>query len=49
MASPRPEGGNQRRHHLDAIRVSAILLLIPYHAARYIQKGLGEDRIVLPK
>lgn len=46
MASPRPEGGNQRRHHLDAIRVSAILLLIPYHAARYIQKGLGEDRIV---
>jgi fucose 4-O-acetylase-like acetyltransferase len=46
MASSRPEGGNQRRHHLDAIRVSAILLLIPYHAARYIQKGLGEDRVV---
>jgi fucose 4-O-acetylase-like acetyltransferase len=46
MGSPRPQGGNQRRHHLDAIRVSAILLLIPYHAARYIQKGLGEDRIV---
>ena len=39
-------GGTQRRHHLDAVRVSAILLLIPYHAARYIQKGLGEDRVV---
>ncbi len=46
MASSSPEGGIQRRHHLDAIRVSAILLLIPYHAARYIQKGLGEDRLV---
>jgi peptidoglycan/LPS O-acetylase OafA/YrhL len=41
-----PEGGSQRRHHLDAIRVSAILLLIPYHAARYIQKGDGDPRIV---
>jgi glucans biosynthesis protein C len=40
------EGGSQRRHHLDAIRVSAILLLIPYHAARYIQKGPGDVRIV---
>ena len=29
MASPRLEGGSQRRHYLDAIRVSAILLLIP--------------------
>ncbi len=46
MGSSPPEGGNQRRHHLDAIRVSAILLLIPYHAARYIQKGLGENRAV---
>jgi fucose 4-O-acetylase-like acetyltransferase len=46
MASHRPKGGNQRRHYLDAIRVSAILLLIPYHAARYVQKGFGEDRIV---
>jgi glucans biosynthesis protein C len=46
MASPLPEVGNQRRHHLDAIRVSAILLLIPYHAARYLQKGLSEDPIV---
>jgi fucose 4-O-acetylase-like acetyltransferase len=36
----------QRRHHLDAIRVSAILLLIPYHAARYIQKGKGGAEIV---
>ena len=45
VPSPR-QGGNQRRHYLDAIRVSAILLLIPYHAARYIQKGLGEDRAV---
>jgi len=36
----------QRRHHLDAIRVSAILLLIPYHAARYIQKGAGDNEIV---
>lgn len=41
-----PENGNQRSHHLDAIRVSAILLLIPYHAARYIQKGSGDSRIV---
>jgi glucan biosynthesis protein C len=40
------QGGNQRRHHLDAIRVSAILLLIPYHAARYLQKGSGDARIV---
>ncbi|HEX5593908.1 MAG TPA: acyltransferase family protein [Solirubrobacterales bacterium] len=38
--------GSQRRHHLDAIRVSAILLLIPYHAARYLQKGDGDPRIV---
>jgi glucans biosynthesis protein C len=38
--------GSQRRHHLDAIRVSAILLLIPYHAARYVQKGDGDPRIV---
>lgn len=37
---------SQRRHHLDAIRVSAILLLIPYHAARYLQKGDGDPRIV---
>jgi peptidoglycan/LPS O-acetylase OafA/YrhL len=41
-----PEKGSQRRHHLDAIRVSAILLLIPYHAARYVQKGDGDPRIV---
>jgi glucan biosynthesis protein C len=41
-----PENGSQRRHHLDAIRVSAILLLIPYHAARYIQKGSGDAKIV---
>jgi peptidoglycan/LPS O-acetylase OafA/YrhL len=40
------ENGSQRRHHLDAIRVSAILLLIPYHAARYMQKGDGDPRIV---
>jgi fucose 4-O-acetylase-like acetyltransferase len=40
------ENGSQRRHHLDAIRVSAILLLIPYHAARYVQKGDGDPRIV---
>lgn len=38
--------GSQRRHHLDAIRVSAILLLIPYHAARYLQKGNGDAEIV---
>ncbi|MFL5872984.1 MAG: acyltransferase family protein [Solirubrobacterales bacterium] len=38
--------GSQRSHHLDAIRVSAILLLIPYHAARYVQKGDGDPRIV---
>jgi fucose 4-O-acetylase-like acetyltransferase len=41
-----PEGGSRRRHHLDAIRVSAILLLIPYHAARYVQKGDGGGQIV---
>lgn len=35
-----------RSHHLDAIRVSAILLLIPYHAARYVQKGEGDAEIV---
>jgi fucose 4-O-acetylase-like acetyltransferase len=40
------EHGGQRSHHLDAIRVSAILLLIPYHAARYVQKGEGDPRIV---
>ena len=40
------EEGSQRSHHLDAIRVSAILLLIPYHAARYVQKGDGDPRIV---
>jgi peptidoglycan/LPS O-acetylase OafA/YrhL len=40
------ENGSGRRHHLDAIRVSAILLLIPYHAARYVQKGDGDPRIV---
>jgi len=40
------QDGDQRRHHLDAIRVSAILLLIPYHAARYLQKGSGDARIV---
>jgi fucose 4-O-acetylase-like acetyltransferase len=44
MVSSRSDGGSRRRHHLDAIRVSAILLLIPYHAARYLQKGLGADR-----
>ena len=38
--------GSGRRHHLDAIRVSAILLLIPYHAARYLQKGDADPRIV---
>jgi glucan biosynthesis protein C len=36
----------ERRHHLDAIRVSAILILIPYHAARYVQKGDGGAEIV---
>ncbi len=41
-----PRGASQRRHHLDAIRVSAILLLIPYHAARYVQKGDGGAEIV---
>lgn len=46
MASSRPARGRERRHHLDAIRVSAILLLIPYHAARYVQKGLGGNRAV---
>jgi glucans biosynthesis protein C len=40
------EDGGQRSYHLDAIRVSAILLLIPYHAARYVQKGEGDPRIV---
>ena len=40
------ESGSRRSHHLDAIRVSAILLLIPYHAARYVQKGDGDPRIV---
>ncbi|HET7119793.1 MAG TPA: acyltransferase family protein [Solirubrobacterales bacterium] len=40
------ENGSQRRHHLDAIRVSAILLLIPYHAARYVQKGNNDSRVV---
>jgi glucans biosynthesis protein C len=40
------ENVSQRRHHLDAIRVSAILLLIPYHAARYVQKGDGGAEIV---
>lgn len=44
--STEAENGGQRRHHLDAIRVSAILLLIPYHAARYVQKGDGDPRIV---
>lgn len=38
--------GSQRSHHLDAIRVSAILLLIPYHAARYVQKGSGGAEVV---
>lgn len=28
----------QRLHHLDALRASAILLLIPYHGARFIYK-----------
>jgi fucose 4-O-acetylase-like acetyltransferase len=37
--------GGQRHHHVDAIRVSAILLLIPYHAARYVQKGFGGSRV----
>lgn len=41
-----PQGVSQRRHHLDAIRVSAILLLIPYHAARYVQKGDGGAEFV---
>ncbi|HYH54339.1 MAG TPA: acyltransferase family protein [Solirubrobacterales bacterium] len=40
------ETGSQRSHHLDAIRVSAILLLIPYHAARYVQKGETDSEIV---
>ena len=43
---PSPGRRPERRHYLDAIRVSAILLLIPYHAARYVQKGFGEDRVV---
>ncbi len=46
LAPPSPDRRPQRRHYLDAIRVSAILLLIPYHAARYVQKGFGEDRVV---
>lgn len=46
MASTGPADGSRRHHHLDAIRVSAILLLIPYHAARYLQKGLGGNRAV---
>lgn len=36
----------QRKHHIDALRVSAILLLIPYHAARYVQKGTTDSPIV---
>ena len=36
----------QRHHHLDALRLSAILLLIPYHAARYIQKGRFDSPIL---
>lgn len=35
-----------RLHHLDAIRVSAILLLIPYHGARFLQKGKTDTRLV---
>ncbi len=35
-----------RLHHLDAIRVSAILLLIPYHGARFLQKGSSDSRLV---
>ncbi len=46
MSSNRSDSGKQRLHHLDAIRVSAILLLIPYHAARYLQKGLPENKVV---
>ncbi len=46
MVTSPPESGSRRLHHLDAVRVSAILLLIPYHAARYVQKSLGEDRAV---
>ena len=40
------EPSSRRSHHLDAIRVSAILLLIPYHAARYVQKGDLDSPIV---
>jgi glucans biosynthesis protein C len=40
------EKASRRSHHLDAIRVSAILLLIPYHAARYVQKGDVQSPIV---
>ena len=29
----------ERLHHLDALRASAMLLLIPYHGSRYIWKG----------
>jgi glucan biosynthesis protein C len=46
LPCPMPEKGSQRSHHLDAIRVSAILLLIPYHAARYVQKGEADMEIV---
>jgi glucan biosynthesis protein C len=46
LADSNGTSGSQRRHHLDAIRVSAILFLIPYHAARYLQKGDGDPRIV---
>jgi len=42
MEKPEPK----RLHHLDAIRVSAILLLIPYHGARYLQKGDSDSRLL---
>ena len=29
----------ERLHHLDALRASAMLLLIPYHGSRFIWKG----------
>ena len=38
--------GKERKHHLDALRVSAILLLIPYHASRYVQKGFTDSALV---
>lgn len=44
MPTDQPEP--KRLHHLDAIRVSAILLLIPYHAARYLQKGDSDSRLL---